>query len=40
MSGNKSKNSESTASDWSDDEKAAMKERAKELKLRNPTEAN
>jgi len=40
MSENSTKKRESGASDWSDDEKAAMKERAKELKLRNPTEAN
>ncbi len=32
MSENKSKNSETSASDWSEEEKAAMKERAKELK--------
>jgi len=32
MSENKSKNNQANASDWSDDEKAAMKERAKELK--------
>lgn len=32
MSEKKQKDNQTTASDWSDDEKAAMKERAKELK--------
>jgi len=38
MSENKQNKSKSTAPDWSDEEKAAMQERAKELKAERQTE--